>query len=243
MKKLYPDLFILIALLLAGCSSGPETSEKENNKRVAAEKPAKFKTVERREREYIASSNIRLIDKLDFDLNRDGKLINKGKMSTIKYDKRGFPVETIIYGENGQIENRYTYKYDKNGRRIESIRYDKAGNPDKKYTYEYDSSGNKIESIRYNMLGDPEEFYRYEYDDYGNLLEERWLKPDGEAEYTITYDYDNLGRKAMALTHDEQSGSSYKYEFKYDDSGGIVEEVKYEEGKKVGVIQYVYKYY
>jgi len=244
MKKIYSGsiLFIIFTLLM-GCSSSTETPNRETNKRITVRKPAKFKTVERKEREYIVSSNIRLVDKLDFDFNSQGKLINKGKLSTVKYDKQGFPVETIIYGDSSRIQNKYTYKYDKNGRRIESIRYDKSGSPDKKYTYEYDSFGNKIKSTKYNMLGNVEEYYEYKYDDQGNLLEERWVNPDGETEYEITYYYDNIGRKAEARTHDEESGSTYKYEFKYDDSGGIVEEIKYDEGKKVGVIQYVYKYY
>jgi len=243
LKKIFSCSIIVFVLLIVGCSSSINTADREYNKRTDVKKPAMFKTVERREREYIASSNIRLIDKLDFDLNGEGKLVNKGKISTVKYNRQGFPVETVIYGDSGKIENRYTYKYDINGRRIESIRYNESDIPDKKYTYEYDSFGNKIKSTRYNMLGNAEEYYEYEYDDQGNLLVERWLKPNGDTEYEITYDYDDLGRKAAAKTHDEESGLSYKYEFKYDDSGGIVEEIKFDEGKKVGIIQYVYKHY
>jgi len=244
MKRISISIGVLIIFsILIGCSPTKEIPDRKYRKKEVVKKPARFKTVERKEREYIASAKIRLVDKLDFDFNPEGRLINRGKLSTVKYDRQGFPEETIIYGDNNEMINRYTYKYDKNGRRMEALRYDRAGNSDKKFTYEYDSFGNKIKSIRYNMLGNIEEYYEYQYDDDGNLLEEKWIKADGETDYKITYDYDEKGRKAAAYTHDQNSGLSYKYEFKYDNSGGIVEEIKYDDDKKIGVIQYVYKYY
>jgi hypothetical protein len=230
----------LVIVLINGCSSGRE-AEKENEKKPTITK--KIPNIEVEERGHVKSQNIKEIEKLDFDFDSKGKLISRGKLSTIEYDPDGFITETIVYDSKNKVENKFSYDY-KNNIRIKTTRYTPDGMVDKYYLYEYNKYGNKIKSIRYNLSNDMDKYYNYDYGEEGNLIKEAWYDKNGNEEYRIEYEYDDNGRKITAETYNQNGDLVSKYKFRYDAKGNIIEEEKYSpRGIQTGIIQYVYKYY
>ena len=183
-------LNFLIILLTAGfiLSSCSSSKESATQKRGEIQKPA-LKPIEEAEREFIKNEKIKSIDKISFDYDDSGKLINGEKQSTINYEPDGLMEETLIYGKNSQIDNIYKYSYDGKNFRIQTIRLTPDNKPDKKYTYEYNASGNKIKSVRYDLDGKMEKYYTYKYDDNQKLREEDWYDVSGKLEYKIEYEF------------------------------------------------------
>jgi hypothetical protein len=245
-------IFYITALLLSflvwnqiGCSSGKETRYEEVPKEETKEikVPVTLKTMEVREREFIRQKKISTIERINFEYNRSGKLVNKGKLSTSKYDSKGFLIETIIFDEKGRVQNKFEYEYNDKGLRTESLRFNDKNKLDKKYTYQYDGLGNKVKSIRFNANGVEEKYYLYDYDQELNLITDEWYDFSGDLEYKIEYEYDDNGRKISSSTYDESGKLQSRYVFKYDDKKILIEEQKIENDNPVGIIQYLYKYY
>ena len=235
---------ICFVMLLYSCTPVTETERKTETEKT--EKPIEkvVKNVDAVARNYIKSENIKSIEKIGFDYDLNGNLFNQEKISTVNYNASGLPEETIIYDDKSKIESKFNYKYDSTGRRTETIKYSSEGKPENKYTYEYNKYGNKIKSTRYDLKGNMEKYYLYDYDDYGNLIEERWFNAGDNLEYKIEYEYTEDGKKKSVYSYNSDNDLLYKYEFKYDKKGNIIEEEKFDNNdKKVGIIQYVYKYF
>ncbi len=236
---LYLVGFYFIFLFINGCSSGREVKKENEEKNL---KTKKIVNIDAAEREYIKNQNIKEIEKVSFIFDVNGDPVKGEKLSTIKYSHDGFMSEIVIYNSKGKVENVYTYDY-KNNLRIKTTRYTPNGKPDKYYTYDYNEFKNKIKSTRYNMSQDMDKYYTYDYDDSGNLIKESWYDKTGKEEYSIEYEYDN-GRKTTARSYNQDDDLVYKYNYKYDNKGNIIEEEKYDsDGDKAGIIQYIYKYY
>jgi hypothetical protein len=229
-----------IILTIQECSSSKEVkNEKEEN--IVKEK--KISNIEEIERKYIKVNSIKEVEKINFDFDENGRPVKEEKLSAIKYDTNGYIVETDIYNSKSEVENIFTYDY-KNNLRTKTTRMTPEGKPDKYYTYRYNKYGNKTRSDRYNMSGVMDKYYLYDYDDSGNLIKETWYDKLGKEEYSIKYEYDNNGRKITAKSYNRDDDLVYKYEYKYDDKGNVIEEIRYNpDGEKVGIIQYIYKYY
>jgi len=235
-------LIILLAagFILNSCSSSRETA---THRRGEIQKPPP-KPIEEAEREFIKDGKIKSIDKISFDYDDSGKLINGEKQSTINYEPDGLMEETLIYGKNSQVDNIYKYSYDGKNFRIQTIRLTPDNQPDKKYTYEYNESGNKIKSVRYDLDGKMEKYYIYQYGDDQKLKEEDWYDVSGKLEYKIKYEYNDYGKQKSATTYNGTDKMLYRYEFRYGPKGNVIEERRFDEDNKpIGVIQYVYKYY
>jgi hypothetical protein len=251
MKQTIKILVIAGSLIIAGCSSSRDTGredEREEEKvviREVKEAPAKvFLPMEFREREYVRESRIESIDKISFDYDVHRNLTNREKLSTIKFNRKGFPTETITYDRGEEISNRFSYLYDNKGFRTETRRIGKEGKADKIYTYEYDEMGNKVRSERFDMKGNLEKYYIYKNDENGNLIEDIWYDADGTLEFRIVNRYDEAGNKIESTSYNDGERMVARYEFKYDGKGNIIEEVKYDEyGQPLGIIQYVYRYF
>ena len=237
-------VFPLISIIFfyCGCASVMETKKKEETVRYEEKLEKVVRNLDAEEREYIRSSQISSIEKINFNLDSDGKPLDSEKLSTLNFDASGFLVETFIYDSDGTVKYRFTYDYDKNGRRTRTSRFidSKLTNY---YTYEYNEHGNKSKAYRYNTNDEIEEYYIYEYDDEGNLVEEEWFSYNGDKVYSIENDYDK-GRKTHSYTYDEDNYLVYEYVFRYDDKGNVIEELKYSgRGIQTGIIQYIYKYF
>lgn len=239
--------FILIFIFyLIGCSSSKETryEQKPKEEKKEIEIINVLKTMEIRERELIKKLKISAIDRISFEYDPKGKLVSKGKVSTAKYNQKGFLTETVTFDQNGRVQNRFEYKYDSKGFKIESLRYDAQNKPDKKYTYEYDKVGNKIKSTRYDMRDKAEKYYAYDYDSNLNLISDEWYDASGDLEYKIETEYDDERNKTASFSYDGNGKLNFKFVFKYDEKKNIIEEQKYDGNDKlVGIIQYLYKYY
>lgn len=232
--------FIIIILIINGCSSGREVKNENEGKNISVKK---ILNIAAEERKYIKENNIKEIEKVSFILDENGNPVKGEKLSTISYNPNGFMTETDIYNSKGQVE--YVYKYDyKNNLRVKTTRYTQDGKADKYYAYDYNKFKNKTKSTRYNLSQDMDKYYTYEYDDSGNLIKENWYDKSGREEYSVEYGYNDNGQKTTAKSYNEENNLIYKFQFKYDNSGNILEEEKYDsDGDKTGIIQYIYRYY
>ncbi|RPI67701.1 MAG: hypothetical protein EHM47_15395 [Ignavibacteriales bacterium] len=244
--KLIKSLIILscflgIVFVFSSFSSSSET-EREEDVRYDVKDDEIILNLDAVEREYISSSKINSIDKINFNLDAEGKPLDSEKLSTLKYNPEGFLTETIIYNDEGGVKFSFTYDYDSKGLRTRTSRYinNKLTNY---YTYEYNEFGNKTKAFRYNTEDELEEYYIYEYDTEGNLVEEEWFSPEGKKVYNIENDYDN-NVKTRSYTYDESGHLVFEYLFRYDDKGNVIEEIRYDNsGLQTGIIQYIYKYF
>jgi hypothetical protein len=246
-RKLAVNIITISFLIFIFGCSGPKVVEKGGRvegKKEEVKAPIVVKNIDANERNYISSNKIKEIDKVEFDLNASGHAESGEKLSDVYYDSNGVITKTISYGNNSKVLFTYNYKYDKGGKRTETLRKIPSGTVDKDYTYGYNKYGNKIKSTRYNMSGQMEKYYIYKYDDYGDLTQELWYDADSTLEYKIVNEYDSNGRKTETYTYDGSNNLQYKYVYQYDNKGDIIDEVKYDnDGNKVGVVQYIYKYY
>lgn len=242
------NLFLIIFLsFFVSCTTTKdvryeENSEKENSK---AKVVKHYKTVEKRESELMKELKISSIERINFEYNSNGKLINKGKLSTVKYDQNGILVETIVYDEKGRIINRYEYKYNKKGLREEALRYNARDKLDKTFSYKYDDLGNRVEAIRKNANGKIEKYYEYEYDENFNLVSDLWYDSDKNLEFRIESEYDEQDKKIISYSYDNLGNLKQKTKYKYNNQKNIiVEEQRFDNNEKlIGIVQYLYKYY
>lgn len=102
----------------------------------------------------------------------------------------------LVYDDDGDLNEEWTYEYDSQKRLIKTVEKDAW---DFGYISEYRYEGNNV-YIEKTMLDDGSLFgnYVFEYDTHGNLLQETYISGD-------------TGRESI-----EQ-----KYEYKYDSSGRI----------------------
>ncbi len=246
MTKYYNNILccFIIGLIIVsqGCTSSVET-KKEEKVRYEEKTIKTVKNIELLEREYIKSLKIKSIEKINFNLNAEGKPIKNQKLSTQTFNSDGLLIETIVYDSQGKIEYKYSYDYDKNRFRIKTARNNSKGEMTNYFTYEYNEYGNKTKAKRFNSSGVPEEYYIYSYDREGNLIEEEWFSTTNTKIYNIENEFNN-DLKTESKTYDENGDLINKYIFRYDDKKNIVEEIKYDgRGLQMGVIQYVYKYF
>lgn len=239
-------LFFTLSMFIISCAPSKEVRYEKTPKeeKKVIETPPLYKTMEARERDLFSKLKISEIDRIGFDYNDNKKLINNGKLSTTKYDKNGYLVETFIYNSKGKITDRFDYKYSPKGDRMESVRYNYQNQPDKKYTYTYDADGNKTKARRFSISGSLEKYYLYEYDKYFNLVSERWYDVSGDLEFKIENDYDEFGNKTDSFSYDRKGNLLYRYVYKYDQNNMLIEEQKYNSNDELaGIIQYLYKYF
>lgn len=105
----------------------------------------------------------------------------------------------LVYDDDGDLDEEWTYEYDSQKRLIKTVEKDIWVSNDFGYISEYRYEGNNV-YIEKTMLDDGSLFgnYVFEYDTHGNLLQETYISGD-------------TGRESI-----EQ-----KYEYKYDSSGRI----------------------
>jgi hypothetical protein len=240
-------IFIILSgfIFCCGCSGTVITSENSTiNKHENKKEPVKeLLNPEKVEREYIRKNKIKVIDKIQFNYTQDSTIGKPLKLSSARYDDKGLLVETINYNEEGTIENLFNYVYDSTNVRVQSKRFDSQNRLQKIFIYEYDKYGFKTKVIRTNLSGESEKYYQYIYDSNGNLIGEKWFDINGDEEYSIKYLTGNNNKKSEAFCYLNSGRLESQYTFRYDSKGNLVEELRYnEDGEKIALIQYVYKY-
>ena len=147
-----------------------------------------------------------------------------------EYDEEG-NLTSILNYKSGELD--YRLNYDKNGNVIEEIYY--SDEEVRQLTeFEFDSDG-KLLGENWTMDGEWWATVEYIYDEKGVLVEEKYAhQNDGES--TQRYVYDDKGR--LIEKHDSDDGLYYSCD--YDESGNLVKEVHFTEGKED--YRYEYKY-
>lgn len=245
--KLFNYIPLTLILFALSCAPTKEVRYEEKPKEDNSEMKLKpiLKTMEVREREMADQLNIAAIERINFEYDKRGNLINKGKLSIAKFDNKGFLTETVVFDEMGNVQNRFEYKYNSNGLRTQSTRYDKHNKSDKIFKYEYDKQGIKIKALRYSIKDKLEKYYEYEYDSELNLIQDEWFDGDGNLEFKIENEYDRFGNKIESISIDESGSIVSKIVYKYDEKKKIVveEQIFDADNKPVGIVQYLYKYF
>jgi YD repeat-containing protein len=112
-----------------------------------------------------------------------------------KYDEQGRLVETAWYGNSGKLWLRYVYHY-KGANERETLVYSEDGSLNQKYLATLDAHGNEIEESSFNTKTgavDNKYAYAYEFDRHGNWTKQttsKWGTKDGKAQFlpsSITY--------------------------------------------------------
>lgn len=160
------------------------------------------------------------------------------------YNYDGFGKLTKRIDTTGKFVKRIELKYDEIGNLIMEQEYNNNNIVFREVNYEYDELSRVIEAKEVNLIYNCKTETKYGYDSYNNLVNikiERSCKdgPPEKTNYKYTYKYDNKGNVIEKLT--QQFGKNYKTEtFKYDSNGNLVE--SYEELNKDNYKQFAYSY-
>jgi len=164
------------------------------------------------------------IDKMEYDkdgnkvreiaLDAEGKKWGSGEW---KYDKRGNEIEWVNLTESGEIKVRQTFHYTKKNVLTTRKTYDK----DEKLTDEanLDKYGQPLTLIRYDDSGNISRKSGKRYDKYGNVTAELSYDPDGAESVNVEFKYS------------------------YDDKNNWIEQIIYQDGKAVYIMEREISYY
>lgn len=188
----------------------------------------------------------RLIE--ESDLDECGMVL---AYKTVKYNKKGLPVCTLIRDKNNKVVyidssrynklnletdfSRYTvggrlnygfkYVYDKNGRLDSKTEYNSLHQLEYRTEYKYDICDRVSEETTYDANGAIEEFWRYTYDEAGNQIQSFCM---GNCLIDGGYmkKYDPLGRVTEYAEVDSNYTITSITTFKYNKQGNKIESVE-----------------
>lgn len=154
-----------------------------------------------------------------------------------KYDNVGNKIEVSSYrNETLFSKNIYKYLTKPNGKEIVEIDYDYDGSISSRYLKEFDTKGNKIKHITFDALGKEKSAFLYTYNEKGYNTEciYRWKDETGKGGIKWVSKYDNSGKVLIENRYDLMNKLQNTHMFKYNSDGlligGIVE---YPNGKKI----------
>ncbi|MFA7081362.1 MAG: hypothetical protein WC135_02005 [Bacteroidales bacterium] len=154
--------------------------------------------------------------------NNTGKIVSN-------YDEKGNLIESILYFNDGIIEQKTIYKYEDNGNMTEEI-YDFEGNLNLRTKYTYDINKNIISLITSNSRR-TDRINLFSYDLRGNKTE--WIISQDEDilknETFIYDDNDNL----IQWNNSESWKENLKYIYTYDNKGNEIEVKSYDKDGKL----------
>lgn len=149
---------------------------------------------------YTYDSQKRLIERNDYELT-----LFKKKYK-YEYNSIDSVSRMMVYDDDGDLDEEWTFEYDNQRRLIKTIEKDVWLSKDFGYISEYTYEANNIHVVKHSMKdGSLFGRYVYEYDSKNNLLQE-------------TYTNGDTGKKSIEK----------KYEYKYDSSGRILRKSKKE---------------
>ena len=170
----------------------------------------------------------KLIEKNFYHL--DGTLIGK---RVNKYNNEEI-AQTIIYGEDGSLSDKYLYKYNDNTKNCETIEYNNNGILICKWLH--DKNRNLLEIYEYSDSdGSLNTRQKYEYDSNGKL--NRALVYDIydklQKEYSYNENADAIMEKSYSYSYDDDYNDvatptiEYTYQYKYDNKKNWIERIAF----------------
>jgi len=153
-----------------------------------------------------------------------------GTGEAYEYDEEGNLTAVLRYVEK---DLDYRFNYDKNGNIIQEIYYYSDGGIQQLTEFEFDSDG-KLLGETWTLKGELWATVECVYDENGVLIERKGVQEGVEG--SARFMYDDKGR--LIEKHDNEDGLYYSCD--YDESGNLVKEVHFTEGKEDH--RYEYKY-
>lgn len=168
---------------------------------------------------YTYDSQKRLIERNDYELT-----LFKKKYK-YEYNSIDSVSRMIVYDNDGDLDEEWTYKYDSQGRLIRTVEKDVWLSNDFGYISEYTYENNKVYVVKHSTK-DGSLFGRfiYEYDSKDNLLQETYISGDTgkeSIEQKYEYKYDSLGRIQRKSKKSYLFDDWTYYDYLYNDDGTI----------------------
>lgn len=131
----------------------------------------------------------------------------------------------LVYDDDGDLNEEWTYEYDSQKRLIKTVEKDILVSNNFGYISEYRYEGNNV-YIEKTMLNDGTLFgnFIFEYDTHGNLLQETYINGDTgreSLEQKYEYQYDSSGRIQRKSKKESYSDSWTYYDYFYNEDGTI----------------------
>lgn len=139
-------------------------------------------------------------------INEEAKYNNRNILESLsKYDDKGNFIECTAYKTNGSMSFKFIDKYDEEGNMVEQLWFNDNGKINYKAICKYDSNKNMIEQEVYNVNNSDYSLKRKEI-----------------------HKYNFLGKREEQLFYDSNGSFEYKYTFKYDKKGNLIERIRYD---------------
>jgi len=159
-------------------------------------------------------------NKIEYSMfNGDGSLSYKTKTVYNILEKT---IEEKFFDKDDKVTGTTTYDLDDKGNKMVERQLKPNATLRYRYVYSYDEKGNQIQRTGYKADGDVLSQTNWKYDNKGNMLESR------DTYFYNTYTYDENGRRIGQVMYNPDGVTvSLKWEYKYNDKGNKIEELKY----------------
>ena len=168
---------------------------------------------------YTYDNQGRLIERNDYELTLFEKKYK------YEYNSIDSVSRMMVYDEDGDLNEDWTFEYDNQRRLIKTIEKDIWLSNDFGYISEYTYENNKVYVVKHSIKdGTLFGRYIYEYDSKGNLLQETYISGDKDKEsieQKFEYKYDSLGRIQRKSKKAYLFDNWTYYDYLYNDDGTI----------------------
>lgn len=158
------------------------------------------------------SNKIRKRTELHSLVDSNDEIKTQFKRGFQEFDDRGNMLKDVVFKPNGEIESALGYTYDERNRLTEEIHY-----------YEGGDTGERI---------------RFKLDEEGNRIEIETTYADGSISLKKIVRFENM---VSVKSYDEDGDFESEELIKYNDKGGVIEEIEYNEDRNI-VKQDIYEY-
>lgn len=274
MKKILFLMAMLPMMLFTACSSDDENDTSKNDKYLyeirVTEHKYKYGTAEEYGElyeDYIYDTNKNLLKKetnyynpvVDdriktkylYKYDENNRLIEEnvdglsGSKSFYSYNSNDLISKKIVYDNDGDLHETWTYEYDNTRKLIKSTVVENWLSNNFGYIHNYTYSGNEITETTYNLQDGTLFGITFdEYDSYGNLISNTWT--NGETgkktqQKGIAYEYNSKGQisKETFWTMDPNHLTYRNYTYNED---GTVQKVHISYSYKTGESELRYEY-
>lgn len=173
----------------------------------------------------IIANRIKSITEFEYSHGFDRKESAGLKKMTLKYDRSGSLTEKISYDGSGNISLRSVNIFGERSLKKRQIDFRADKSVESSAYYKYDSNDRLIEEIWFYGESLDKKFI-HKYDARGLETDLICTLFDGTVDYRYTYRYDARGNKIFESCH-EKNVISYKYAFKHNEAGQLIEKISY----------------